>query len=203
MRASGPTPWGLLPAVLAYRPGLPAPDGAGTERDLAARIVTMTDIDLAVRTAIAHPAGYLPLAPAVRTSRAAIKMAAGRCTDNSIERAEHLRLDYRRYWRGRISGDPAARADQERLRRALLRISDHATTAALATAATIWGPELWSELQARVDMMPAATWPADLDSDLRLGGVCELADRCQVWFSARFDVDAEIAQIRAQRAAAP
>ena len=84
-------------------------------------------------------------------------MAAGCCTDNSIERAEQLRLDYQRYWRGRVSGDPAARAVQERLRRALLRISDQATAAVISPTGAAWGADLWRELQARVEAMPGGS----------------------------------------------
>ncbi len=198
MRAAGPMPRGGLPAVLYYRPGALLPGPAESERELAARIVTVADIDVAVRTAIAHPAGYMPLARATRVSRLAIKMAAGQCADNSIERAEHLRLEYRRYWRDRTSGDPAAGAAQERLHRALLCVSDQAA-AAVARPGGAWGPELWAELQARIDAMTTGLWPSDLDADLRLGGVCELASRCQVWFSDRFDVNTEIGRLRGLR----
>ena len=191
-----------FPSVLSYRPGALQPGPAESERELAARIVTLADIDVAVRTAIAHPGGYTPLAPATRISRLAVKMTAGRCADNSIERAEHLRLEYRRYWRERASGDPAARATQERLHRTLLRISDHAA-AMVAQAGSTWGAGLWEELQARIDAMATGMWPDNLDADLRLGGVCELASRCQVWFSARFDVNAEIARLRELGGAAP
>lgn len=202
MRAAGPVPRGALPSVLSYQPGTQPPAGQD-ERDLAARIVTMADIDFAVRAAIDHPRAYLPLAPAVRVTRIAVKMAAGGCCDNSIERAEQLRLDYRQYWRAQDSGDPTARATQERLRRALLRISDQATTAATTEGAAAWGAALWQELQTRVDSMPSGTWPDDLDAELRLGGICDLAARCQVWFSGRFDIDAEIARMRAQGGTAP
>jgi hypothetical protein len=202
MRAAGPMPRGELPSVLSYRPGALQPGPAESLRELAARIVTLADIDVAVRTAIAHPGAYMPLAPATRISRLAVKMAAGQCADNSIERAEHLRLEYRRYWRERASGDPAARAAQERLHRTLLRISDHAT-AAVTQAGGTRGAGLWTELQARIDAMAAGLWPDDLDADLRLGGVCELASRCQVWFSDRFDVNTEIARLRELRGAAP
>jgi hypothetical protein len=65
-------------------------------------------------------------------------MAAGCCTDNSIERAEQLRLDYQRYWRARVSGDPGARTSQHRLRRELLRISDQATAAVSAAPGAAW-----------------------------------------------------------------
>jgi hypothetical protein len=128
----------------------------------------------------------------------AIKMATGQCADNSIERAEHLRLDYRRYWRTRGNGDPTAAAEQERLLRVLLRISDQATTAT-ASRSIAWGPQLWDEIQTRIDAMPTAQWPDGMDTELLLGGICELANRCQVWFSDRFDIEAEIARIRAWR----
>ena len=196
MRARGPVPRGALPAVLSYRPGTGAPAGTD-ERDLAARIVTVADIDVALRAAFANPGGYRPLAPIARLTRIAVKMTVGGCADNSIERAEQLRLDYQRYWRARISGDPAARAAQERLRRSLLRISDQATNEVIASAEGSWGAALWRELQARAERERAGSWSNDLDADLRLGGICDLANRCQVWFSASFDVEAELARLRA------
>jgi hypothetical protein len=174
------------------------------ERDLATRIVTVADIDVALRAALSDPAGYRPLAPIARLTRVAVKMAVGGCADNSIERAEQLRLDYQRYWRARTSGDPAARAVQERLRRSLLRVSDQATDAVNSTreAEAAWGARLWQELQARVEAMPAGSWPEDLDADLRLGGICDLANQCKVWFSRGFDVEAELARLRALGGAA-
>lgn len=202
MRAKGPIPQGALPDVLAYRPGTPPSGPAEIERALAARIVTVLDIDLAVRTALANPGGYQPLPRLTRTSRMAVKMETGRCSDNSIERAEQLRLDHQDYWRTRISSDPAARADQERLRRLLLRISDDAT-AAVPKASDPRGAQLWAELQARLDATPASQVPENMDPDLLLGGICDLANRCRVWFSDSFDVEAEIARRRAQRGGSP
>jgi hypothetical protein len=194
MRARGPVPWGALPRVLSYRPGTTA--AVVDERDLAARVITMADIDVALRTALSDPGGYRPLAPITRLTRVAVKMAVGGCVDNSIERAEQLRLDYQRYWRARISGDPTARAVQERLRRSLLRVSDQAMSAVISTTEAARGAVLWRELQARVEGMPAEPWPDDLDADLRLGGICDLANQCRVWFSNSFDVDAELARLR-------
>ncbi len=202
MRAAGSISTGALPTVLAYQPGTALSGLAETERELASRIVSLTDIDVAVRTAIAHPGGYLPLPGAMRASRMAIKMSIGNCADSSIERAEQLRLDYQRYWRARTNSDPTARAEQQRLRRALLRISDDAAIAVTNSLGT-WGAELWSELQVRIDALPAGQWWEDMDADLLLGGICDLANRCHVWFSARFDIDAEVARIRAQRGATP
>ena len=198
MRAAGPRPAGALPPVLAYRLGTSLPSPAEMERGLASRIVTLDDLDVAIRTALAHPRGYLPLDPLPHTSRVSIKMAAGRCSVNSIERARQLRLDYRRYWRVRTSGDPTATAARAKLSRALLRLSDQATGSAISGTApgSVWGLLLWEELQDRLQDIPAAERPADMDTELLLGGICELANLCRVWFSESFDVDAELALVR-------
>ena len=111
MRAAGPTRTGGLPAVLSLPLGGSAPTPADLEASLASRIVTLADIDLVIRTAIANPAGFAPLPRLVRTSRLAIKMEIGGCSDNTVERAEQLRADYVDHWREELSGDPAARAD--------------------------------------------------------------------------------------------
>jgi hypothetical protein len=59
MRAAGPKPRGALPYVQAGQPRLTA--AALAERELAARTVTMADIDLTVQKAIGNQAGYAPL----------------------------------------------------------------------------------------------------------------------------------------------
>jgi hypothetical protein len=195
MRAGGPLPLAALPKVMAYRIGASSPDAADVERSLASRIITMQDIDVAIRVAVQNPGGFSPIPRLLRTSRVAVKMAAGTCTDNSIERAEQLRADYQAYWSERAALDPTARAAQERLTRILLRVSDEATTV-VGGVATANGQALWAELQRRVDTLPRTHVPDDMDSDLLLGGVCELSNRCQVWFSDRFDVEAEVTRLR-------
>ena len=197
MRAAGPMPAGALPAVMAYRPGAGLPGVGDIERSLTARIVTMADVDLAIRTAVANPGGYRPLPRLVRTSKLAVKLMAGGCADNTIERAEQLRTDYQDYWRARSSVDPIAQVDQRQLQRILLRYSDEATRAAEPLTAN-GGPALWGEIQRRIDEMPEAQRPDGMDADLMLGGVSDLANRCQVWFSRSFDVEAEITRLRGQ-----
>jgi len=197
MRAAGPMPRGALPHVQAGQPRLTS--AALAERALAARTVTMSDIELTVRKAIANQAGYRPLVPPPRVTRLGIKMDEGLCTDNSIERAEQLRSDYRAYWRDRGSGDPLARPAQRRLRQALLRISDDSTAAITGPGKSLRGADLWREIQTRVEAMPAGEWSEDLDAELRLGGICDLTARCQVWFSQRFDVEARISAVRARQ----
>ncbi|MGA9310896.1 MAG: hypothetical protein WBV74_11060 [Pseudonocardiaceae bacterium] len=197
MRAKGPVPTAALPAVMAYQPGSDSPTVADVERGLVARIVTMEDIDIAIRTALAMPSGYEPVPRVPLTTRLAVKMSTGGCSDNAVERAEHLRIEYVDYWRDRISGEASARANQRRFERRLLRINDEATDS-VAPA----GRVLWRRLQQRVDELPDDSLPAGMDADLALGGLCELANRCTVWFGQRFDIDAEIARLRAERGTA-
>jgi hypothetical protein len=195
MRAAGPRVNAVISPVLAFMNGSGPATSADKERELSSRIVTMQDIDLVVMTAVANPAAYESLGSPVRLSRAAIKMGRGRCSDNSIERGEQLRKDYQRYWRDRLTGDPTALADRERLRRLLLRVSDKVDTPSLRAQA-VWGHEFWRLLQDELDAIPAERIPAGLDSDLLLGGISELANACQVWFSDRFDVAEEFDRLR-------
>jgi hypothetical protein len=156
--------------------------------------VTLADIDLAIRTAIASPAGFAPLPRLVRTTRLAIKLEVGGCSDNTVERAEQLRADYVDYWRDHLVADPTARSRQQRLHRMLLRISDAATMRVKRQDAP-WGVDLWRRLEADLDRQQS-TLPVSMDVDLALGGLCELSNRCQVWFSDSFDVEQEQARRR-------
>ncbi|POX47995.1 hypothetical protein C3489_28255 [Streptomyces sp. Ru71] len=194
MRKAGRVPTGKLPAVLAYRIGATSPSAAQLERALVNRIVTLHDIDLAVRTAISQPHGYRPLPRLQRTTKLAVKMSAGQCPDNSIERAEHLAQEYRDFWREERSGNPSARVAQARLDRYLLRISDEATQSTLSEAPR--GPAFWREVQQLIAASPPADMPSGMDPELLLGGICELTSQCKVWFSDRFDVDQAIEAIR-------
>ncbi len=197
MRAKGPVPSAALPAVMAFRLGATTPTYTDVERGLLARIVTMTDIDIAIRTALAMPAGYEPVQRVPLTTRLAVKMNTGGCSDNAVERAEHLRMEYQDYWRERISGDASARVEQKGFERRLLRINDEVND-----SVSVAGGVLWRRLQQQMDELPSDSLPAGMDADLALGGLCEWANRCKVWFGQRFDVDAVIARLRAEREAA-
>jgi hypothetical protein len=190
MRAAGPTRSHGLPTVL------PQVASGSREPPFMARTVSVGDIHVAIQSAERTPGGYLPLPRAVRTTKIAIKMDAGKCFDNSIERAEELRLAFQRYWRDRLSGDPTAGVERERLRRWLLRIADEAT-AAVATDLDPWGRQLWSEVQARLAEAP--DFP-ELDRELLLGGICFLVGDCKIWFSTRFDVAAEQGRLKSAQA---
>lgn len=209
MRAKGPVPSGALPFVLTARSIASAATATTSvtltveqERDLASRTVTMHDIATAIRISLDNPLGYVPISAPARLTRLSVKMARGGCADTSIERAEHLLIDYRRYKRVRRDIAPRGIAEQFILERALLRAADDATTDS-RTAIGAWGTRFWVALADHLTRIPAGERPEGLDDELARGGVCDLAARCKVWFSARFDVDGEINRLQAERRASP
>jgi hypothetical protein len=178
MRAAGPRPRGRLPVVLGGR------DETGYE----ARTITLQDVIVAVRVGIENQAGFAPLPRRVRTSRVAIKMTAGGCSDNAVERAQELRRQYREYWR-ELRATPSTGPAQRRVENDLLRVIDE-TTELVRLSGQDWGPSLWQKLQACCDFAVASDQSHGLDSDLLLGGVSDLTNECKAWFSDAFDVDA-------------
>lgn len=178
MRAAGPRRRGRLPTVL----------GGRDEPRYETRTVTFLDVRLAVRIAIDNQSAFGPLPRRVRTSRVAIKMTVGGCSDNAVERAETLRRQYRRYWR-EVRATPTVNPAQRRVENDLLRLVDEATDTVRPSGQN-WGPALWREIQVRLNDAVASSRFHGLDADLLLGGVSELSSECKAWFSAAFDVDA-------------
>lgn len=191
MRSRGPLPVGGLPVVLQGGDGLSAVT-LEVQRTLASRTVTLRDIETAITMALTVPGGYEPIPRMPRTSRLEVKMNVGGCSDNAIERALSLRIDYQDYWRDRESTEATARVERQRVERLLHRVSDQSTDTVQPQGAV-----LWRRLQTAVDTLEQEKLPVGMDADLALGGVCDLASRCKVWFGPRFDVEAVVAQIRA------
>jgi len=191
MRSRGPLPTGGLPAVLQGGDG-PSSVNLELRRALASRTVSMRDIETAITMALTVPGAYEPIPRMPRTSRLEVKMSVGGCSDNAIERALSLRIDYQEYWRDRENTEATARVERKRVERFLQRLSDHTTDSTHPQ-----GSVLWRRLQNAVDTLDYDKLPAGMDADLALGGVCDLTGRCKVWFGPRFDVEAVIAQIRA------
>jgi len=81
-----------------------------------------------------------------------------------------------------------------------LRVADEATSA-VRTAVGTWGSPFWSALVDHLGRLRDSERIDGLDNELALGGICDLAAQCQVWFSPQFDVKAEMARLRAERAA--
>ncbi|PPJ20731.1 hypothetical protein C5E44_03535 [Nocardia nova] len=192
MRARGPIPEGGLPIVAARQSSPAIPEDV--RRTLEERTVTVADIGIAIEQAKARPAGYEPLRPLPPLSRLELKMSAAGCSSNAIERATTLRADYQEYWFDRESGDPAARVERKRLERALHGAADRATD-----SESLPGQLLWRRFETEVSGLSAGTLSAGMDQDVALGGICDLADRCSVWFGPRFDIKASAERIRGGR----
>lgn len=184
MRAAGPAVGGALPAVL----GTPHDDA------LAPRTLLLADIDVAVRVGRSHVRGYSSLPRVVKANRMAIKMARGGCNDNSIERADQLRLQYRRYIRV-LRSNPSTRDRPGLITNTLLRVVDEATRKVRDDAAE-WGDVLWGELDRQFRALEGTSGAHGLSADLLLGGTSELADRCKAWFSDRFDAQEELNRLK-------
>lgn len=194
MRAAGPLDTGGLPSALPNGAALSAADDV-RQRNLQRRTITVDDIRIAIDVGTANPGAYQPLPRTTRTTRAAVKMEVGNCYDNSIERAEQLKVDFQAYWRERKSGDPLCGPAERSLRRLLLRIADE-TTNQVETAGESWGRQFWKGVESNIRNIPTSEIPAGMDSDLLLGGVSDLANRCQIWFSDRFDIDSVMGDFR-------
>ena len=70
MRAAGPTLRAALPTVL----------GAKDEDGFEARSLTLNEVQVIVTVALANPAGYRPLPRRLKTSKVAVKMSVGGCS---------------------------------------------------------------------------------------------------------------------------
>jgi hypothetical protein len=189
MRDAGPSTGGGLPIVL------------GVEHDdaLASRTLTLADVDTAVRFALANIAGYAPLSRIIKANRMAVKMSYGGCSDNAVERADNLRLQYRQYWRARRS-NPNTTDDRRQLENTLRRVIDEATDGAQAEG-DAWGAQLWRELGRRFQAMEGTAVSQGLSVGLLLGGVSELANSCRAWYTDRFDAQAVLRQLIAEEPA--
>ncbi|WP_114907683.1 hypothetical protein [Ornithinimicrobium murale] len=189
MRNAGPSVGGGLPVVL------------GVEHDdsLAPRTLSVRDVDIAVRFALNNLAGYAPLPRIIKANRMAVKMSQGGCSDNAVERADELRLQYRRYWRARLS-HPNTGDHRSRLDNILRRAVDEATDV-VRTETHPWGAQLWRHLSEGLQDLEGQTDAHGLSADLLLGGVSELANTCRVWYTDRFDAQEMLRQLVAGEAA--
>lgn len=189
MRDAGPSIGGALPVVL------------GVEHDdaLASRTLTLDDVDTAIRFALNNIAGYVPLPRVIKANRMAMKMAQGGCSDNAVERADELRLQYRQYWRARRSS-PNTSDQRRQVDNTLQRIVDEATDVVRTDTAS-WGAQLWRELCQRFQALEGQPEAIGLNADLLLGGVSELSNNCRAWYTDRFDAQEMLRQLIAREAA--
>lgn len=173
---------------------LPTPLGTVHDAPLASRRLTLLEVDVAVRFAIRHAEGYQPLPRLVMANLMAVKMVEGGCSDNAVERADDLRLRYRRYWRIR-RGQPSVVDQQGRVVDTLRRVIDE-TTDEVCVDGGRWGSNLWRSLDSRFREMEGWTDAHGMSAELMLGGVSDLANTCRAWYSDRFDAKAALARAR-------
>lgn len=189
MRAAGPTVGGKLPTVL----------GVGHDDPLAPRILSLADVEVAVRIAIKYSTVYVPLPRMIKANRMAVKMARGGCSDNAIERADSLRLQFRRYWSARRS-NPVTFDRRRALENTLLRVADEVTHVVRVDGEP-WGAQLWHQMGTRFRGLEGQPDAHGLDGDLLLGGAADLANNCHVWFTDRFDAQDELRRLIAEERA--
>jgi hypothetical protein len=189
MRAAGPRRGGSLPVVL----------GIAHDEQLTSRELSLSDIDTAVRFAIANAAGYAPLPRLIKANRMAVKMAQGGCSDNSIERADDLRIQYGQHWRAR-RGTPSLSDQRRAMNNLLIRVIDRATEEVRVDGAR-WGAALWRELDAECIALEGRSDAQGLSADLLLGGVSDLTNRCRAWYTDRFDAEELLRRLISQRGA--
>lgn len=164
------------------------------------RAVSVDDLQIALETCVRHPKAYATVTLPRRLTRLSMKMARGDCADTSIERAEQLRLDYSRYRRERRNAVPGSISELRLVEGILHRIADEETQAA-RTPHEAWGSALWSGLSSRLSQGTHELAGYAIEGDLGLGGVCQLAQDCKVWFSDSFDLDGAIAAVKSEKGA--
>lgn len=194
MRARGENERGGLPVVGGTK------DGLFEEELNDGRAVSVDDLQIALETCVRHPKAYATITLPQRLTRLSMKMAKGDCSDTSIERAEQLRLDYSRYRRERRNAVPGSIIDLRNVEGILHRFADEETLA-VRTPHEEWGSLLWSGLSSRLSNGTHELAGYGLQGDLGLGGVCQLAQDCKVWFSGSFDVDEAIAAAKSEKGA--
>lgn len=183
MQAAGRATGGSLPTVL----------GVVHDTALATRTLTLADVEVVVRFAVEHLRGYSPLPRRIIANRMGVKMAEGGCSDNAIQRADELRLQYRRYWRAHRN-KPNISDLELQVNNTLHRVIDEATHVVRMEGRT-WGAELWREMDRRFSELEGQASARGLSADLLLGGASELANKCRAWYSDAFDVDQVLQRI--------
>jgi hypothetical protein len=188
MRAAGPSVVRTPPAGSSLLPPHPV---LSQDLEISRRTLSVQDISVLIEVVLANPGGFQPVRPPFRTSKLGFKMQRGGCLDTSIDRAEQLRLGYRRYMRERQASTPGPNLDVAAATRQLHRIADKASSSVFQQDRP-WGQALWRELDKQLDDPTAFGEAMEMDRDIALGGICDLANQCLVWFSPRFDIAAEM-----------
>ncbi|AEV81994.1 hypothetical protein ACWT_0979 [Actinoplanes sp. SE50] len=201
MRGRGKLPLGELSDLIARIKGETAAERL--DRTLRRRIVTAQDVILAVEEAAKAPAAYAMPDLKIAATRLAAKLLEGGCTTTAIVTAERFAENWRRE-RHQYAAVPGMSQEFElaenRLRYVASKIAEEA---AEESSGGKYGSRMWRKLDS-ADLVDAlGSLPLPRETLTALGAVCDLASRCQVWFSQEFDVDAKQAELRVSHGAPP
>lgn len=152
--------------------------------DVSKRSISTSDLEQVAALVRNDKLAFAPAPALTRTTKLGVKMQAGGCLDVSIDRAEKLRLRYRRYLRAKR--EALLESDDGAQELELLALADAASHRVKHDTGAL-GADLWRKLD-ETSRSDAARGKTNLDSDLILGGFSDLTQRCFVWFSEPFDV---------------
>lgn len=190
MTASVPLEWGELSELVRLsnnqkRKELPY--------DLLRRRITTEQAREQIDRAVAHPRRFLaPHKPHRNT--VSVKMDAGGCSANAIQRAEEGMKE----WRDRVSmeGDdsPGNHAQVEVFVKELHQRVDDVEYDLLngGSSGKDFGRRLWGE-SVRLPVNSFPTLPFPLTRSLLTGAIADASDQCRIWFTEeRFDAKQEL-----------
>lgn len=197
MRGRGPLPMGGLTPLIAAARGMSVSQTLSEQ--LRSRRVTVSDILVAVETAASAPGAYTELDFPSPTTRLALKLLDGGCTPTTIRTAEALAANWRQTRHERVADVPGIVAD---FAAAELRLRQLASIAAERSSSqdtsAKYGSAMWQELNRLATANALTSLPVNVNDHLAMGGICDLASRCQVWFGPEFDIAAAQEKARAE-----
>ncbi|MDD7938677.1 hypothetical protein PHK61_09640 [Actinomycetospora lutea] len=199
MKSRGPTRLGDLDRVLSI--AMHESPGRAQARELRRRRVSIADVEEALRHAASNPGAYE--APNERTALTtlAIKLIKGGCSVTTVRVAEDLAGNWRALRRVRTADVPGASAKFSIAEHRLRTIASVAADDAMGEAqdGNGYGRAMWRLLTQRIRATDFALLEIDPEDDgAVLGGVCDLASRCVVWFGPEFNIPqarAELAEM--------
>lgn len=180
---------------LAILAALATPKSASEiDEKVSRRIVSLKALRYAIMQAQAEPAAYSIAPPAkVVVSTIGLKLEAGGCDQTVLSAAEALHNSWKNTLKSWLPDVPLISPRVAQLESTLLRIASMAVIRVKqgALAGDHYGERLWLEFCESLTVERLRPdFPMPLTDDLLLGAACDLASRCRVWFSPKFDVAA-------------
>lgn len=190
MTASVPLEWGELSELVRLsnnqkRKELPY--------DLLRRRITTEQAREQIDRAVAHPRRFL--APRkLHRNTVSVKMDAGGCGANAIQRAEENMKEWRDKISTEVDDSPGSHAQIEVFTKELRQRVDDVEYDLLngGSSDKDFGRRLWGDsVRLPVDSFPALPFP--LTRSLLTGAIADSSDQCRIWFTEeQFDANQEL-----------